>query len=345
MAPSKRSSTEAASSISPSKKKPTSGEDSSVLFNKNDQRFFQSKSGAFNRQQSSFRNWVKADGSTDFKPELNRYHLYVSLACPWAHRTLLYRSLKGLEDVISVSTVHYLFSPEGWRFKTDEDTDTAATKDDIYGSKYIKEVYHHCDPNYNARFTVPVLFDKKNKTIVNNESSEIIRMLNSEFNEFAKNPKLDLYPEELRSKIDELNTWIYDDINNGVYKTGFATKQEIYEENYQKVFNGLDRVEKILSKNKYLTGSQLTEADIRLFTTIVRFDPVYHTHFKCTGGTIAYNYPHILKWLRRVYQTGDIKSTVNMEHIKKHYYMSHIHINPTTIVPVWDGADLNVKVD
>jgi putative glutathione S-transferase len=246
--------------------------------------------------------------------------------------------LKGLENVISVSVVHYLMGSNGWHF---DDQTPGCIPDTVNHAKYIKEVYLKAEPEYSARFTVPVLWDKKLHTIVNNESSEIIRMLNTEFDEWSSCPGTSFYPEHLRTKIDEVNGWIYDHINNGVYKTGFATKQEVYEENCKRVFEHLDRVEAILAQTPFLTGSEFTEADIRLFTTVVRFDPVYHTHFRCTEKTIAHDYPAILRWARKIYQMPGVKETINMEHIKKHYYMSHIQINPLQIVPTWDGPDLS----
>jgi len=288
--------------------------------------------GSFKRQVSSFRNVISKNGP--HKPEKGRYHLYVSFACPWAHRTLIVRALKDLEDIISVSVVEYLLGKDGWAF-------SESLPDHANGKKFLKEVYFKAEERYSARFTVPVLWDKKLNTIVNNESSEIIRFLNEEFDEWGKKG-VTFYPSELRNEIDEINAWIYDDINNGVYKAGFATKQEPYEVAYKKLFAALGRVEEILSKKQFLLGEVLTESDIRLFTTIVRFDPVYHTHFKCSGGTITHDYPNILRWLRQIYQIPKVAETVNMEHIKKHYFMSHLQINPFQIVPLWDGPDLTV---
>jgi len=283
---------------------------------------------------STFRNWITKDGSSGFKAEKDRYHLYVSYACLWAHRTLIYRKLKGLEDVIGFTVVDYLLGTEGWKFTEPEP---------INGAKLIREIYLKANPEYSGRCTVPVLWDKQEQTIVSNESAEIIRMLNSEFTEFSK-ASIDLYPEAKRAQIDQLNEWIYDSINNGVYKSGFATAQEPYEFNCRKVFEGLERLEKILSSSIYLTGDTISEADVRLFTTIVRFEPVYFGHFKCNLKRIP-DFPFLFKWLRRVYQTPGVADTVNMEHIKKHYYMSHTQINPTRIVPLNDGPDLTAPVN
>ncbi|KAJ1799351.1 S-glutathionyl-(chloro)hydroquinone reductase [Coemansia sp. RSA 2399] len=304
-----------------------------------------SEDGEFRRQVSSFRGNVEADPSSEFPAESGRYHLYVSYACPWAHRTLIVRKLKGLEDVISISVVHYLLGPNGWGFASPDEV-PGATLDAVNGAKYIREVYFKAEPEYAARFTVPVLWDKKKNTIVSNESSEIIRMLNTAFDEFVQ-PEyraITFYPEGLRGKIDEINEWIYDTVNNGVYKTGFASTQDAYEKHCVPLFQSLDRIENILAENEFLLGTRLTEADIRLFTTIVRFDPVYHGHFKCNIKQIATGYPNILRWTREVYQLPGIKDTVNMEHIKKHYYMSHTQINPNQVVPLNNGPDLDAPL-
>ncbi|KAJ3262058.1 S-glutathionyl-(chloro)hydroquinone reductase [Boothiomyces macroporosus] len=298
-----------------------------------------SEDGEFKRQVSSFRNIIKK--GSQYPPAANRYHLYVSLACPWAHRTLIVRKLKGLESIIGVSVVHYYMGENGWKF-SDPSVTRGATLDTVNGAEYLRELYLKT-PEYTGRFTVPVLWDKETSTIVNNESSEIIRMFNSEFDEWSSNPGVTYYPDSLKDQIDEINTWIYDTINNGVYKSGFATTQQAYSKNVNQLFVSLDRVEDILSKNKFLVGNTFTEADIRLFTTIVRFDPVYHTHFKCNQKTISDSYPHILKWARTIYQMPGIAETVDMEHIKKHYYLSHKQINPYQIVPEWNGPDLSLK--
>ncbi|KAJ3332873.1 S-glutathionyl-(chloro)hydroquinone reductase [Blyttiomyces sp. JEL0837] len=295
------------------------------------------KDGEFRRQVSSFRDSI---GSPRFPAEPNRYHLYISLACPWAHRTLIVRALKGLENVIGLSVVDYLMTKDGWHFSTAEET-PGAIPDSVNGAKFIKEIYFKAESNYSGRFTVPVLWDKKEQTIVNNESSEIIRMLNTEFNQWSSHPKLNLYPTDLAPEIDSINSWIYDEINNGVYKSGFATTQEAYSKNVKILFDALERVEKHLEGKEWLVGGKFTEADVRLFTTIVRFDPVYHGHFKCNLGTISHSFPNMLTWLRRVYQIPGIAGTVDMTHIKRHYYMSHIQINPTQVVPLWNGPVLD----
>ncbi|XP_022334690.2 glutathionyl-hydroquinone reductase YqjG-like [Crassostrea virginica] len=297
------------------------------------------KKGAFQRAQSVFRNWVTADGSSGFKAQAGRYHLYVSLACPWAHRTLIVRKLKGLEDVISVNVVDWLLNFEkGWEFNEQRN---GCTPDTVNHAKVLSEIYNKAVPDYKERVTVPVLWDKEKKTIVNNESSEIIRMLNTEFNEFCKTQaqkQLDLYPESLRKDIDDVNEWIYPNINNGVYRAGFATTQEAYDEAVTGLFEALDKVESILSKRRYLVGTSLTEADIRLFVTLVRFDAVYEQHFKCNKRRIL-DYPNIWPYVREIYQTPGIAETVNMEHIKKHYMLSHRSINPYGIVSI--GPDLD----
>jgi len=280
--------------------------------------------GEFIRKESLFRDWIKSDG--EFKPEKDRYHIYVSYACHWAHRTLLVRKFKGLEDVISFSTVDYLLGPSGWSFSAENPDPNNPS------FKFLRQLYTLSDPNYSGRVTVPILFDKQTKRIINNESSEIIRILNFEFNAFAKK-NLDLYPERLREKIDELNSWIYPNINNGVYRCGFARSQEAYNRAFNDVFTALDRVEAILSKSRFLTGPELTEADVRLWTSILRFDVVYFGHFKANKKRIV-DYPNLYGFLRDIYQMEGVKETVNMFHIKHHYYESHESMNPTRIVPV-----------
>lgn len=291
--------------------------------------------GAFVRQTQTFRNWITADGSSGFPAEPNRYHLYISHLCPWANRTHIVRNMKGLEDVIGLSVTHYRISAKGWDFHDGP----GVIPDTVNGALYLSELYMKTDPSYSKRVTVPVLWDCKRGVIVNNESSEIIRMLNSEFNAFAKNLQLDLYPERLRPAIDEVNTWVYDMINNGVYKTGFAKDQDIYEKECRRVFEGLDRVESILSRQRYLAGDTFTEADVRLFTTLVRFDPAYHGHFKCNLRRMS-DYPNILGFAREVYQMPGVKETVNLFHIKHGYYGSQPTINGTGVVPLYDGPDL-----
>jgi putative glutathione S-transferase len=296
--------------------------------------------GQFVRAQSSFRSYVTADGSPGptgaggFKAESGRYHLYVSYACPWAHRTLIFRKLKGLEGHISVSIVHYRMLENGWEFHAEE----GATEDHLFGSDALWQVYTKADPHYSGRVTVPVLWDKKTGTIVNNESSEIIRVFNSAFDDITGNT-LDLYPEDLRGEIDALNARVYDTVNNGVYKCGFATTQEAYEENFVKLFATLDELDARLEGKKYLFGDRLTEADVRLFTTIVRFDPVYVGHFKCNLRRIA-DYPNLYRFLKTLYNLPGVTETVNFTHINNHYYQSHRTINPTGIVPSGPVIDL-----
>lgn len=295
------------------------------------------RKGEFVRKDSQFRNIIQKDGL--FPPEANRYHLYISLACPWAHRTLIVRKLKGLEDVIGLSVVHYLMLDNGWEFK-DESEDPACIPDTVNQFKYVKELYFQSDPDYTGRYTVPILYDKQTKKIVNNESSEIIRMFNAEFNELAKNPTLDLYPENLRNDIDELNDFIYNGLNNGVYKAGFAMNQESHELNSRLVYETLMKLEDVLANGPFVFGDTFTETDIRLFTSLIRHDPVYFGHFKCNLVAVK-DLPNLTKWLKIVYEKDGIDETVHMEHIKKHYYMSHRHINPTAIVPLYNGPLLS----
>ena len=304
--------------------------------------------GSYVRADSTLRNWIKNDPKAEFPAEKGRYHLYVSYACPWASRALAVRKLKGLEDIISLSVTAAVFEKTkeskldghyGWVFKK-EGEERDVIPDTINGVKTIRELYEKFSGgNYEGRFTVPVLFDKKTKRIVNNESSEIIRMLNSEFNAFAKNPNLDLYPENLREKIDEVNEWIYHDINNGVYKSGFATTQQAYDKAVNQLFESLDRAEQILSKSRYLVSNdQYTEADIRFFVTLIRFDAVYVQHFKCNKYKIS-DYPNLENYTREIYQIPGISETVNFWHIKNHYCRSHSGINPYGIVPLGPIVD------
>lgn len=286
-----------------------------------------STGGKFERQESQFRNWIRKDGSTPFTPEAGRYHLYVSLACPWAHRTLIFRQIKDLESLISISVVDPIMLENGWEFKETE----GSVPDPLFRANYLYEIYLKSDPNYEGRVTVPVLWDKKTEAIVNNESSEIIRMFNSEFDELTGNTH-DFYPKKLRLDIDEMNRFVYKNINNGVYRAGFATTQPAYEEAYESLFEALDEVERILAKNTYLIGNELTEADWRLFTTLIRFDPVYVGHFKCNKRQIK-DYPHIYPYLLKLYHHKKVAQTVNFDHIKRHYYGSHKTINPTGVVP------------
>ena len=292
-----------------------------------------STNGRFVRKPPQFRNWVTADGAAGpsgkggFQAEPGRYHLYVSLACPWAHRTLIIRALKGLEKMISVSVVHWYMAENGWTF----DVGDGVVPDTVNGAQFLHQVYTKAKPDYSGRVTVPVLWDKHTKTIVSNESPEIIRMFNAAFDEVGA-VQGDYYPEHLRSEIDALNDRIYTTVNNGVYRCGFATTQAAYEEAITPLFDTLDWLEDILSRKRYLTGGQITEADWRLFTTLIRFDPVYVGHFKCNIRRIA-DYPNLSNYLRDLYQQPGIARTVNMEHIKRHYYESHTSINPSRVVP------------
>ncbi len=295
--------------------------------------------GRFVRQESAFRNWVTADGAPGptgdggFKAEPGRYHLYVSLACPWAHRTLIFRTLKGLEDMISVSVVNPLMLDEGWTFAPGD----GVIGDTVNGRRRLHEVYTAADPAYTGRVTVPVLWDRKSATIVNNESAEIIRMFNAAFDGVGATVP-DFYPEALRNEIDALNESIYERVNNGVYRAGFATTQSAYEEAVSALFAELDALEDRLSGQRYLAGARLTEADWRLFTTLVRFDAVYFGHFKCNRRRLV-DYPNLWGWTRELYQMPGIAETVDLRHIKEHYYLSHRTINPTGIVPVGPEID------
>ncbi len=275
--------------------------------------------GKFVRQDSAFRDWI---GSDKFPAEKGRYHLYVSLACPWAHRTLIFRALKDLTGWIGVTVVSPDMLDKGWQFDKSEP---------LYGYQFAHQLYTHAKAYYTGRVSVPILWDKKLETIVNNESSDIIRMFNSAFDDATGNT-LDFYPEALRADIDMVNADVYEHINNGVYKTGFATTQAAYDEAFTDLFDALDRVEQRLSSSSYLVGDSITEADWRLFTTLIRFDAVYYGHFKCNHKQIA-EYPHMSRYLKGLYNQPNIKETVNIKHIKRHYYYSHESINPTRIVP------------
>ena len=295
--------------------------------------------GRYERQDSSFRSWVTADGSAGpsgaggFKAEAGRYHLYVSLACPWAHRTMILRKLKGLEDMISMSVVNSFMGPEGWTFAAGP----GVIPDDINHVGRLHELYTKADPDFTGRVTVPVLWDKQNDTIVSNESSEILRMLNSAFDQVGALPG-DFYPQALRVEIDELNDFIYPNINNGVYRAGFAGSQDAYDEAVVALFDALDQLEERLATRRYLTGDSITEADWRLFTTLVRFDPVYVGHFKCNIRRVA-DYPNLWGYVRDLYQVPGIAETVDIDYIKAHYYGSHTHVNPTGVIP--HGPDLD----
>jgi len=301
----------------------------------------ETENGEFVRQDSQFRNWITPDGSAGptgeggFKAEPGRYHLYVSLACPWAQRTLIFRKLKKLEDLISVSVVHPHMGPRGWDFRDYP----GATGDTVKGFDYLHQLYTLADPQYSGIVTVPTLWDKQGNTIVNNESAEIIRMLNSAFDQWA-DASVDMYPEMLRRAIDEINDVVYEYVNNGVYQAGFASTQEAYEKNFDRLFDTLDELEQRLSRQRYLTGNQITEADWRLFPTLLRFDVVYVGHFKCNKKRIA-DYPNLFNYLLELYQIPGIEETVNFDHIKQHYYYSHVELNPNRIVPKGPDIDFN----
>ncbi|QXI26719.1 glutathione S-transferase family protein [Pseudomonas vanderleydeniana] len=310
-----------------------------------DQWYESSKDGAFQREQAQRRHWVTEDGQPGpsgeggFVAEAGRYHLYVSLACPWAHRTLILRKLKGLESLIDVSVVSWLMLENGWTF----DKSHGSTGDHLDGLEFMHQRYTSDTADYTGRVTVPVLWDKKLKRIVSNESAEIIRMFNSAFNGLTGNT-LDFYPQALRSVVDEWNERIYPAVNNGVYRAGFATSQSAYETAFDGLFAELDHLEQHLSQHRYLAGEYLTEADVRLFTTMIRFDAVYHGHFKCNLRRIA-DYPNLSNWLREMYQWPGVAETVDFAHIKGHYYASHRTINPTGVVPKGPEQDFTLPHD
>lgn len=301
--------------------------------------------GDFKRMASTFRHWVTADGSAGptgdagFKAEAGRYHLYISHACPWAHRTVIFRKLKKLEQVIGLSVVAPEMLDKGWIF----DPHNNAYSDQLYGYTYMYQLYLRADPEFTGQITVPVLWDTHTNTIVNNESSEIIRILNSAFNAFTS-VDTDYYPPSLRDNIDTINALVYEDINNGVYRCGFATSQQAYDEAFQRLFTALDQVEDILSHQRYLTGATITEADWRLFTTLIRFDAVYVGHFKCNLKRII-DFPNLSNYLRELYQIEGIADTVDLDYIKRHYYFSHASINPTQIIPRGPELDFTLPHD
>ncbi len=303
------------------------------------------KDGHFIRPTTQFRNWVTPDGSPGlsgkggFKAEPGRYHLYVSLACPWAHRTVIFRKLKALENVISLSNVSPDMMKDGWTFNVEE----GSTGDGVNGTSKLSEIYLLAEPRYTGRVSVPVLWDKERKTIVNNESSEIIRMLNSAFDAFT-NVRADYYPPALRAGIDRMNELVYPNINNGVYRSGFASSQAAYEDAFRNLFDTLDEIEQTLSQQRYLVGNTITEADWRLFTTLVRFDAVYYPHFKCNWRHI-YEYPNLSNYVRDLYQQPGVAETVSLAQIKRHYYFSQRHVNPTGIVPVGPQLDFSAPHD
>ncbi|WP_318432890.1 glutathione S-transferase family protein [Photobacterium leiognathi] len=292
-----------------------------------------STGGKFERKASSFRNWITKDGSAGitgeagFKAEPNRYHLYVSLACPWAHRAIIYRQLKGLDSMIPMSVVNAYMGENGWNFEAGD----GVVADPIFNAQFLHQIYTQADPDYTGRVTVPVLWDKHKQTIVSNESADIIRMLNSAFDDVGA-VKVDFYPQALRQQIDELNDFVYANINNGVYRAGFATTQEAYDEAVIALFDALEVIEQRLSTQRYLLGEHITEADWRLFTTLVRFDAVYVGHFKCNLKRIV-DFPHLWGYVRDLYQVEGVAQTVDIDYIKAHYYGSHETINPTRIIP------------
>ncbi len=298
--------------------------------------------GRFERSESQFRNWITADGTPGpsgrggFKAEAGRYHLFVAYACPWAHRTLIFRSLKGLEDIVDVSFVHWFMGDKGWTFAEDED---AVVGDHLFCSQYAYQIYTKADPSYSGRVTVPILWDKQEQTIVSNESSEIIRMFNSAFESIGAKEG-DYYPTALRDQINAINNRVYDTLNNGVYKCGFATSQEAYNEAVVPLFETLDYLEGLLSKNRYLTGDSTTEADWRLFPTLARFDSIYFGHFKCNIRRLS-DYPNLWAYTRDLYQHPGISGTLNFAHNKQHYYASHETVNPTRIVPMGPNIDFD----
>ncbi len=306
-----------------------------------------STGGRFERSAAQFRNWVTADGAPGlsgkggFKAESGRYHLYVAYACPWAHRTLIFRALKKLERHISLSVVHWHMAENGWTFAAGD----GVIPDPIVNAQYMHQVYTAADPKYSGRVTVPVLWDKKQKTIVSNESPEIIRMFNSAFDALpGVDASLDFYPKELRSDIDAVNERVYATVNNGVYRAGFATTQEAYEEAARELFASLDWLEERLARQRYVAGNRITEADWRLFTTLLRFDPVYHGHFKCNLRKLV-EYPNLWSYTRELYQVPGVAATVRLDHIKRHYWGSHRSINPTGIVPIGPAIDFTTPHD
>jgi putative glutathione S-transferase len=301
--------------------------------------------GRFNRPSTKYRNWITPDGSPGpsgeggFAAEPGRYHLYVSLACPWAHRTVIYRRLKELESAVSMSITSWLMGEQGWTF----DKATGSTGDDVNGAQKMQDIYLQANPTYTGRVSVPVLWDKKRGTIVSNESSEIIRMFNSAF-DAVTNDRTDYYPADRRREIDSVNELVYANVNNGVYRAGFATVQSAYEEAFRNVFAALDELERRLSRQRYVAAPDITEADWRLFPTLVRFDAVYYSHFKCNLRRIA-DYPNLSNYLRDLYQVPGVRETVSLDHIKRHYYMSQRKVNPTGIVPLGPELDFMAPHD
>jgi len=303
----------------------------------------QTESGEFQRQEDAFREWISNDGSTPYLAEAGRYHLYVSLACPWASRTVIFRKLKGLEEAIGMTVLDPIRDDRGWAFRDPSGKIPLGapfdSTDPVNGFHFLSEAYKATDPDYEARVTVPVLWDKQTKRIVNNCEDDICRMFNDVFNDFARNKDVDFFPKETEAKHAKLCDLLYDKVNNGVYKAGFATRQRPYEIACSKLFEALDELERRLSKNRYLFGNRIVEADWQLFCTLVRFDAVYHGHFKCNLRRI-FDYPNLQGYLMDLYQQPGIADTVSIDHIKHHYYMTHTEINPTRIVPIGPLLDL-----
>jgi putative glutathione S-transferase len=308
----------------------------------------QTKSGEFQRQPDAFREWVSNDGSTSYRAAADRYHLYVSLACPWASRTVIFRKLKGLEEAIGMTIVDPIRDEEGWAFRDPSGKIPPGapfeSTDSINGFQFLSEAYKATDPDYDERVTVPVLWDKQTKKIVNNCEDDICRMFNDRFNDFARNKDVDFLPQDIENEHAKLSSFLHDNVNNGVYKAGFATRQRPYEIACRKLFEALDDLEVRLSKSRYLFGNRIVEADWRLFCTLIRFDVVYHGHFKCNLRRII-DYPNLQGYLMDLYQQPGITDTVNFDHIKRHYYMTHTHINPTRIVPIGPVLDLEKRHD
>ncbi|MEE9319805.1 MAG: glutathione S-transferase family protein [Granulosicoccus sp.] len=308
-------------------------------------RWYDNKSskGRFVRSDAVFRSWITADGSPGpsgeggFRAEANRYHLYISHACPWAHRTMIFRSLKGLQKMLPISVVHWFMGADGWTFQTAD----GVIADSVNGSQYMHQIYTKAVANFSGRVTVPVLWDKRSESIVSNESSEINRMFNSAFDAIGAKPG-DYYPAKLRSEIDSINSRIYDTLNNGVYRAGFATSQQAYDEAITPLFETLDWLDNTLSTNRFVTGTTLTEADWRLFTTLIRFDPIYFSHFKCSKKRIA-DYANLSRYLKQLIEWPGIRETINMEHARKHYFTSHVSINPSGILPISAETDVDLK--
>ena len=308
----------------------------------------QTTAGEFQRQEDAFREWISSDGSTPYPAAASRYHLYVSLACPWASRTIIFRKLKGLEDTVGLTVVDPFRDEKGWAFRDPElsrpgsdlkKLDQSKSTDPVNGFRYLSEAYKATDPKFDGRVTVPVLWDKQTKKIVNNCEDDICPMFNSVFNEFAKNKDVDFFPKDIAAEQAKVSDFLYDNINNGVYRAGFATRQQPYERACKRLFDALDEMEKRLTSSRYLFGNRVVESDWRLFCTLIRFDVVYHGHFKCNLRRII-DYPNLQGYLLDLYQQRGIAETVSIDHIKRHYYMTHEEINPTRIVPLGPIVDL-----